>query len=208
MTRFECRIIGAELADYAREGRALPAALRSHVLVCAECSGRWEAEVALSAGLAEFGKAVRSAQPSFGQRAAMRSALLEKFDAQTPRRTARPWWGVAAAAAVLLAVGGGMVAMYRAQHAPVAVTLSEDSFDAQTEAQEAGFIAVPYVPPLAPGELVHVVHTQLQPAELASLGVNVDPTLSADMPADLLVGADGFPRAVRISEEALSDGGY
>jgi len=28
------------------------------------------------------------------------------------------------------------------------------------------------------------------------------------MPADILVGADGFPRAVRISEEISGEGGF
>ena len=69
-----------------------------------------------------------------------------------------------------------------------------------------GFIAVPFVPPLAEGELVRVVHTELHPATLAGLGVNVDPAWVTAMPADLLLGEDGFPRAVRVSNE--DSGGF
>jgi hypothetical protein len=70
-----------------------------------------------------------------------------------------------------------------------------------------GFIAVPYVPPLATGEMLRVVHTELNPAELASLGVNVDPSLTAQMPADLLLGEDGMPRAVRVADTSSESGG-
>ncbi|MEP6714678.1 MAG: hypothetical protein ABJC09_03835, partial [Terriglobia bacterium] len=69
------------------------------------------------------------------------------------------------------------------------------------ETQEDGFIAVPYVPPLAAGELVRVVHAELYPSALASLGVNVDPSWTTGIAADLLMGEDGFPRAVRLSNE-------
>jgi len=122
-----------------------------------------------------------------------------------PRTSLRPWWSLAAAAALLLTAGTGVILHYSDLSA---ARPAAEVAESQAEVQEAGFIAVPFVPPLAQGELLHIVHTQLQPAELASFGVNVDPTLSADLPADLLVGADGFPRAVRISEEASGGGGY
>ncbi len=206
MTRQDCNEVIADIVDSARAGGRLSADSRSHLLVCAACADRWESEMVLTAGMSEFRALVRN-QPPFGQRSRLRSELLERFDRQTPRHSVRSWWGLAAAAVLLCMVGGGIA--YRFVMAPAAeVAAVEDMSDAQTEAQEAGFIAVPYVPPLAQGELVHVVHMQLQPAELASLGVNVDPTLSADMQADILVGEDGFPRAVRISEEATGEGGY
>ena len=203
--RLECKNAVADMVESSREERRLTGDSRAHLLLCSGCSERWEAELALAAGLHEFRNLAR-VQPSFGQRARLRSELLKRFDEQVPQRGYRSWWGLAAAAALLCVVGGGLAVRYSAgpQEGVVAQELSE----MQAEAQDAGFIAVPYVPPLAPGELVHVVHTQLQPAELASLGVNVDPTLTTDMPADILVGADGFPRAVRISEEISGEGGF
>ena len=125
---------------------------------------------------------------------------------RVPRRRRRWPWFAMWVALLIVGVGGGLAVRYSA--GPQEGVVAQELSDMQAEAQDAGFIAVPYVPPLAPGELVHVVHTQLQPAELASLGVNVDPTLTTDMPADILVGADGFPRAVRISEEISGEGGF
>jgi hypothetical protein len=76
------------------------------------------------------------------------------------------------------------------------------------DGQYDGFIPVPYVPPLAAGELVSVVHTELYPLELARLGVSVDPSWATELPADLLVGEDGFPRAVRVSDEYSEERGF
>jgi hypothetical protein len=167
---------------------------------CERCASRWEGELALSSQLC----ALRSELG--GRRSAYirRNEILKRFDAQHPKPKLRPWFRLAAAAVLLFAVAAGVTWRHQEPDPAAVAELSE----AQVEMQEAGFIAVPFVLPLAPGELVHMVHTQLQPAALASMGVNVDPTLSADMPADLLVGADGFPRAVRVSEESVSQGGY
>jgi hypothetical protein len=62
------------------------------------------------------------------------------------------------------------------------------------------FIAVPYTPPLAPGEIVRVMHADLYPEALASMGVEVDPSWVDRLPADVVVGEDGLPRAVRIAD--------
>lgn len=202
MRQRECESVTESVVECAREGRELSGAARSHLIDCDSCSVRWEAELALTS---QF-QALRSEYG--GRRSAYirRTELLKQFDVQHPKRSPRPWWSLAAAAALLFAVGTGVALRFRPL-APEPGTRTEIS-EAQAEMQEAGFIAVPFIPPLAPGELVHMVHTQLEPAALARMGVNVDPTLSADLPADVLVGADGFPRAVRISEEAVFEGGY
>jgi hypothetical protein len=62
------------------------------------------------------------------------------------------------------------------------------------------FIEVPYAPPLATGEFVRVVRTQLRPTALARLGVYVDAAETDEIPADVLLGEDGSPRGVRLSE--------
>jgi hypothetical protein len=81
------------------------------------------------------------------------------------------------------------------------VVLYEASSDASALSSD-DFIAVPYAPPLAQGEIVRVVHTDLYPQALASLGIGVDALSSGDTPADVVVGEDGIPRAVRITEAA------
>ena len=80
--------------------------------------------------------------------------------------------------------------------------------DSAADAESEGFMAVPFVPPLATGEMLRVVHTELNPAELASLGVSVDPAWTTQLPADLLLGEDDKPRAVRVSDATSSNGGF
>jgi hypothetical protein len=79
--------------------------------------------------------------------------------------------------------------------------LYEASADASALSND-DFIAIPYTPPLAPGEIVRVVHADFYPEALASMGVEVDPAWAGNLPADVVVGEDGIPRAVRIAENS------
>ncbi len=65
----------------------------------------------------------------------------------------------------------------------------------------SGFLALPYAQSGVPIEQVVVVRINLQPADLVSLGL--PPALLTGRNtthADLLVGQDGIPRAVRLTE--------
>ncbi len=119
-------------------------------------------------------------------------------------RSGGSWiWAFAAAAALLLAIYVGHIAGTRSRpaHSPAVRThqvrpnemvLYEASTDASALSSD-DFIAVPYAPPLAQGEIVRVVHTDLYPQALASLGIGVDPLSAGDTPADVVVGEDGTP---------------
>jgi hypothetical protein len=149
--------------------------------------------------------------------AARQDALMRQFAARHRGVSQNRWlWSMASAAVLLVAfvLVGDVARRELLRKAPVAVGAVAEAADDGTEAQSAevqtegqyeGFIAVPYVPPLAPGELVSVVHTELYPAALASLGVSVDPAWTTGLPADLLIGEDGFPRAVRVSADDADD---
>jgi hypothetical protein len=63
-----------------------------------------------------------------------------------------------------------------------------------------GFQAVPYASPLAEGEFVRVVHTELAPDTLMRLGVYSGTASSDAIPVDLVVGQDNAPVAVRVDE--------
>ena len=131
---------------------------------------------------------------------------MQRFADRHETRTGNRWlWAFAAAAAVLLALLLGQGVMRRPAAPATEVAALTDS-QADPDNQYDGFIPVPFVPPLASGELVRVVHTDLYPAALASLGVNVDPAWNTEVPADLLMGQDGFPRAVRVSVESEDQG--
>ena len=102
------------------------------------------------------------------------------------------------AAAVLLltiAIGYG----WRNSRHPAAIEASIETVE--DLADDTGFVAIPFAPPLAPGEFVRVVETELQPIALAHMGIYVDAADSSDIHAELLLGEDGFPRAVRVAEE-------
>lgn len=126
-------------------------------------------------------------------------------------------WSLAAAAALLLAIGVGREVGLRTRHAPVRPAVSvhgitrggdtrpAEAFMYETSADAGAlssdeFIAVPYAAPLATGEIVRVVRTDLYPEALASMGIDVNPAWSGDMAADVVVGEDGLPRAVRLAD--------
>jgi hypothetical protein len=200
-----CREISEQLMDCARHHEEPNAALTAHTAGCAKCSERWSAERNLAMGL----RMMRTQASAVRTPHAVREALMTEFAESRRKPVAFPapsrrWvWSLAAAALILLSTFAARNLLLK----PVSPPVAQQS-EAQSETQQEGFIEVPYAPPLAPGELISVVHTELQPAELASLGVNVDPSWTTELPADLLVGQDGFPRAVRVSDEEPAPGGF
>jgi hypothetical protein len=64
--------------------------------------------------------------------------------------------------------------------------------------EDNDFVAVPYTPPLATGEFVRVVRMELHPIALARMGIYVNAADANDIPAEVVVGEDGLPRAVRV----------
>ncbi len=220
----KCSIATERLVECARRRVGPDPATRTHLLGCSVCMDRWEAEKALTAQmrrLSALASGLRSSDTS-------KQDVLRQFDALPlrvlPRRAAQWSWALAAAAALLLATAlFWNMWQSRRQAAELAsvqaaIAQSEGDMESGYGSSEDGFMAVPFAPPLAEGEMVRMVHRELQPVELASLGVDVDPAwlaamnsnasggMQAGFPADVLVGADGFPRAVRLSEEPRSEG--
>jgi len=199
-----------ELVENARRGglRLEPGReLRSHLAVCLGCRERWEAERQLTSHF----EAMRARIRPHGLPAGQRESLMQNFARLHGRKVKvmPSWaWGLSAAAAVVLAVTIGHMAgeatrkpvreVRKSQAVVFEATevLSNDASALSTD----DFIAVPYTPPLAQGEIVRVVHEELYPEALASMGVQVDPAWTDRLSADVVVGEDGLPRAVRISE--------
>jgi hypothetical protein len=189
-------------------------ALKAHLRTCERCLDRLEGERELSANIGF----IRMESNTLRSSARIRVALMREFDARHAKVTRPYWssgldwsWGLAMAAALLLGVLLGPEAINRLHPARSAASLlasGTESAETQQDPDADGFIAVPYAPPLATGELVRIVHTELNPAALASLGVSVDPSWTTQLPADVLEGEDGMPRAVRVSEVDLSAGGF
>jgi hypothetical protein len=198
-TVLDCSAATERLVECARRRCAPDRALKGHLDICLVCLDRWELERALTAGL----RVIQAQASSARSPETNRAALMNQFARQHRKPAGNRWlWTLAAAAVLLVSTVVVRNLALPEIDAPAVVA------DEQGDPQQEGFIEVPYAPPLARGELMRVVHTELQPAELASLGVNVDPTWTTDLPADLLLGQDGFPRAVRFSKEVSGEGDF
>ncbi|HVA18156.1 MAG TPA: hypothetical protein VMV59_10650 [Candidatus Dormibacteraeota bacterium] len=137
------------------------------------------------------------------------------------------WAALATAATVLLAIGAWNVSRPRAggiakttsidalvpRAAPAFRTKTKKTNGAkplETEASAtqseyaqsdstADFVPVPYSEGFAPGDSGVIVRVEMPRSDLADLGYSVDATRAADLvQVDLLVGEDGWPRAVRL----------
>jgi len=210
-----CTAWTEQLVEGARRRQAPDTALRSHLAICLGCRDRWAAERALTTHLrslqAETAELPRSADDR-------RAALMREFARThaTPRKQqtrVRAWnWGLTAAAAVVLAAFAGHEIGVRTRHpsvtSPATRThgvrrsdsiLYEASIDASALSNE-DFVAIPYTPPLAVGEMIRVIRAELYPDALANMGIDMDPASTASVAAEVVLGEDGIPRAVRIAE--------
>lgn len=124
----------------------------------------------------------RDASPATGQR------VLAAFRTG-PRRRLRASAFSLAAASLLLAFASFWAFHFRPKPPAPA------NADANAN---AGFIALPYAQSDVPLEQALIVRVTLLPSEWETLGVPVLPARASPVRADLLVGQDGVPRAVRL----------
>ncbi len=199
----------AELVECARRRTTPGRELRAHLTGCAGCAARWEMERELTG---QF-RTMRLRATAIMAPDAQREALMRNFAELHRRRPARPWvFALGAAAALFAVILVGHIAGTRMRPVQSPAIPAREIRNAQGTFYEASadasalsnddFIAVPYTPPLAQGELVRVVHADLYPEALASMGIDVDPEWASEIPADVVVGEDGIPRAVRITGNA------
>jgi hypothetical protein len=115
-------------------------------------------------------------------------------------------WAMNAAAILLVVAALAYDWSHRRHAAGNASQKLENSANLQLDSlgDEGGFVSVPYALPLAAGEFVRVVRTQLDPVALAGMGIDIEATDGAEIPADVLLGEDGLPRGVRV----LPDNGF
>ena len=188
----DCRRRTVELVECARTGASPGAALGRHLAECAICSRRWEDERGLTGQL----RAVRAAAAAWSLPETKREQAAREFARmRSPRPALALKWALSAAAVLLMTVAISLVWQHAGQGPDVAAPAVSDE-------QENQFVAVPYAPPLAEGEFVRVVRTELHPVALARMGIDVDAAGRTEIPAEVLLGEDEFPRAVRISEDA------
>ncbi len=129
------------------------------------------------------------------------------------RRFVLGWVGAAAAAAVLAFallshVPGRRPTSPAARSHAVASAATEATVPGNAAATashstqaslKSGFVPVPYTGGFGPGESGVIVRVQVPRSSLAELGYPVDETQGSGMvQADMVIGEDGWPRAVRI----------
>jgi predicted anti-sigma-YlaC factor YlaD len=214
-----CEELRDKLVEKSRRQMEPGASLRTHLRSCPDCRDRWEEQENLTAHL----KAIRYSVHELRSPDSSRAMLMERFRQQKRIHVipARWYWGLAAAAALILCVvaipdlmrrsvplGAPARSVAVADSSAYSSNAAELQSDGTADTEADGFMAVPFVPPLATGEMLRVVHTELNPAELASLGVSVDPAWRSQLPADLLLGEDGMPRAVRVSDTVSENGSF
>ena len=71
---------------------------------------------------------------------------------------------------------------------------------APVEQAQTGFVRIPYVVPPLPYERTEIVHMNVPVAALIAVGFRRDEPAGASVPAEILVGQDDRPLAIRILE--------
>ena len=196
-----CQEWTKEIIERARSGGGLSSSLTSHLAACPACRDEWEAQLALSGELARLRGAAAGQRSSEFNRARLMNEFTRGYGRVTSRRRFQWVFAAAAAAVVVLAL-----ALSWRTETPAAARASDTAMRWQEASPgeefedisaEGGFVAVPYAAPLAKGEFVRVVRTELYAAALDRMGVTV-PTTNGEFPADVVLGEDGLPRAVRV----------
>jgi len=81
-----------------------------------------------------------------------------------------------------------------------AVVLIRRPAPAPVEQAQTGFVRIPYVVPPLPYERTEIVHMNVPVAALIAVGFRRDEPAGASVPAEVLVGQDDRPLAIRILE--------
>lgn len=180
-----CASFRAAVVEAARSGAQPDAGLRQHLTACAECRERWESEQCLSGALSGLRSAVAGERTSeFG-----RARTMREFKVGLLARPRAPRWAAAAAAAVIVLAA---VSLLR-----TGSTATRTTDQVAVYQVEEGFVPVPYSQPFAEGEVGQIIRTELTVAGLGRMGITM-PAPYEPVEADVLVGADGLPHAVRI----------
>jgi hypothetical protein len=198
--RLNCDMVLDVIVDFAR-GVPLPEStvglVESHVEVCAACAARLRRERELTSGLRALAGLTSAAQPP----AEMEQRLLDAFAVMhTQTSRARAYSRVWRAAAAVLLVATGVATWMASKVSP-----DLSSLDAARQRDANGgrgafddFMPLPVAVGLPAFESGVIVRIELPVAALPRYGVAIPDTPKRVVQADLLVGQDGQPRAIRV----------
>jgi hypothetical protein len=162
--------------------------IASHWENCAACRGERDRFQGFDERLLSFGEKIGPPAEAPTERV----RFLADIDA-TQRHRRKPLALVPATAALLAAAAA--LAMWLPRPAQRAAG-----------AEESGFVAVPYVPPIASYERSSVVFMQIPVANLLAEGYSVTADPSSVVQADVLLGEDGRVHAVRLPANQMLKG--
>jgi hypothetical protein len=190
----------------------LSAELRSHLDGCSACSARWERRAELSAGLRTLADDWRQVgapeRVEAGLRAAYRLHYGGRRAATRSRWTPVLVWASAAAATITMALAlmhparhaSGIPGQSMSPHRTVTPTpemaAADDSLDFEND-----FVPVPNAARIEPNEDVNLVRVAVPRSTMMSMGIPVNAeNASETVLADVVLGADGMARAIRVVE--------
>jgi hypothetical protein len=162
--------------------------IESHWEECAACRGERDRFQGLDGRMLSFGEKIGA--PAEAQMERVR--FLARID-QVEGGRLRPLAFVPATAALLAAAAVLLMWLPR----PALRSAGTD---------ENGFVAVPYVPPIASYERRSVVSMQIPVANLLAQGYSVAADPSSLVQADVLLGEDGRVHAVRLAANQILKG--
>ena len=176
-----CRQVIPDLIDVARGmaiDRTRQKTVRDHVATCASCAARLESEQAMTVALAR----VAGAPEAFSDDDAQFPKLLAAFDTAfvRPRQPSfRVWLPVAASLTIVVGLMVGWT------HDGLPPAAGDTAASASASRGDASFVLVPDA-----GALPRFDHGELIRVEI--------PSAAGPIHAEVLVGQDGFARAVRV----------
>lgn len=212
-----CREFEGDIVELARGSERDAAAaerLRAHLDRCAGCAARLEGERQLTAAL----KAMAGAEPTSTRAAAIEAELLAAFAGQQAAATrqaprtrsitpaVRAWLAAAAVLVLAVAAWQGITRWPSAADTAARAGAGSARVEGAPEArpvpagggQALQFVALPTAIGLPALESGHIVRVELPAADLPAYGFDVTPQPAAGaVQADVLVGQDGQPRAIR-----------
>jgi hypothetical protein len=174
-------------------------AVLTHVAGCPRCAAGLAAERAVTSALGDLAVRHRQAAASLDLETRLIETFTREMEPAHVRFTLRRF---ALAAGIVLVAGSGIVA-WMLLGAPDASRVPRQDI-ALTSTDEVGeFVPWPLAPPLSSLERGDIVRVPVPPAMLPALGIAPVSVSRGDrLEAEVIVGQDGQPRAVRIIRSA------
>jgi hypothetical protein len=199
MTCVQAQPILDDLARKAILDKDLEREALAHVESCAGCASYLQAREALTRALGALAEADLDREAPPRVEATLRAAF---WNGREPAR-------VAPATPVLIGLGAAAVLVVAALMSPPrtpsaglpAASGAVPPEEARGPAADGAFVTLPNADPLTEGESGEVMRVSLPISALADLGLSTaDENTVQTVEADVLLGEDGLPRALRLAE--------